>query len=49
MRMACKTLRGEVDQEVVAPIYETIRRVKAALDDKTTLIGFCGAPWTVAT
>jgi uroporphyrinogen decarboxylase len=26
-----------------------VRRVKSALDDKTTLIGFCGAPWTVAT
>ncbi len=35
--------------EIFAPIYETVRRVKSALDDKTTLIGFCGAPWTVAT
>lgn len=30
------------------PVYETVRRVKAALPQKTTLIGFCGAPWTVA-
>ena len=42
-------LRETVDQNVLAPVYETVRRVKAALDDRTALIGFCGAPWTVAT
>jgi uroporphyrinogen decarboxylase len=31
------------------PIYETVRRVKAALDPGKTLIGFAGSPWTVAT
>ncbi|MEO8546884.1 MAG: uroporphyrinogen decarboxylase [Sphingomicrobium sp.] len=31
------------------PIYETVARVKAALDPAVTLIGFAGAPWTVAT
>ena len=31
------------------PIYDTVRKVKAALDPSTTLIGFAGAPWTVAT
>lgn len=31
------------------PIYETVRAVKARLDPATTLIGFAGAPWTVAT
>jgi uroporphyrinogen decarboxylase len=31
------------------PIYETVARVKARLDPATTLIGFAGAPWTVAT
>jgi uroporphyrinogen decarboxylase len=31
------------------PIYDTVRKVKAALDQSTTLIGFAGAPWTVAT
>jgi uroporphyrinogen decarboxylase len=31
------------------PIYETVRTVKAALPPATTLIGFCGSPWTVAT
>jgi uroporphyrinogen decarboxylase len=34
----------------LAPIYETVRRVKASLTGSlTTLIGFCGSPWTVAT
>ena len=42
-------LRETVDANVLAPIYETVRRVKSELDDKTALIGFCGAPWTVAT
>jgi len=31
------------------PVYETIRLVKAALPAETTLIGFAGAPWTLAT
>jgi uroporphyrinogen decarboxylase len=38
----------EVDQSVLAPIYETVRLVKAKLDADTALLGFCGAPWTVA-
>ncbi len=35
--------------ERFAPIYETVRRVRAALSPETTLIGFAGSPWTVAT
>jgi len=31
------------------PIYETVRKVKAALPADKTLIGFAGSPWTVAT
>ena len=31
------------------PIYETVRKVKAALVPGKTLIGFAGSPWTVAT
>jgi uroporphyrinogen decarboxylase len=45
---ALKRLAGEVDQNVLAPIYETVRLVKAKLDRGTALLGFCGAPWTVA-
>ena len=31
------------------PVYETVRRLRVELPGKTTLLGFCGAPWTVAT
>jgi uroporphyrinogen decarboxylase len=31
------------------PVFEAVRRVAEALDPRTTLIGFAGAPWTVAT
>lgn len=32
----------------LAPVYETVERIRENLDDEKTLIGFCGAPWTVA-
>ncbi len=31
------------------PVYEALRRVRSELSDETTLIGFAGAPWTIAT
>ncbi|SIO66705.1 uroporphyrinogen decarboxylase [Bradyrhizobium erythrophlei] len=31
------------------PVFEALRRVRRELDPKIALIGFCGAPWTVAT
>lgn len=34
--------------EAIAPILETVRRVRMGLDDRTALIGFAGAPFTVA-
>ena len=46
---ALKGLSEKADENVFAPVYQTVSTVKAALDSKTTLIGFCGAPWTVAT
>ena len=39
---------GEV-HETLAPIYETVRILMRELPRETTLIGFAGAPWTVAT
>jgi uroporphyrinogen decarboxylase len=33
----------------LAPVFETVRRLRSALPEETTLLGFCGAPWTVAT
>lgn len=35
--------------ETLAPVYETVRLVRQALPSEITLIGFAGAPWTVAT
>ncbi|MEZ6029225.1 MAG: uroporphyrinogen decarboxylase [Hyphomonadaceae bacterium] len=31
----------------LSPVGETVERVRAALDNSTTLIGFAGSPWTV--
>ena len=36
-------------EAALAPVYETIELVVAALPKAVPLIGFCGAPWTVAT
>ncbi len=33
----------------LAPVYETVRGVRDSLSPETAFIGFCGAPWTVAT
>ena len=33
----------------LAPVYETVARIASRLPAETTLIGFAGAPWTVAT
>ena len=33
----------------LAPVLETVKRLRAALPAHKTLIGFCGSPWTVAT
>ncbi len=35
--------------ESLAPIYETVRQLTQTLPDEVALIGFAGAPWTVAT
>jgi len=33
----------------LSPVYETVRELRRRLPAETTLLGFCGAPWTVAT
>lgn len=33
----------------LSPVLETLDRLSTQLPDETTLLGFCGAPWTVAT
>jgi uroporphyrinogen decarboxylase len=46
---ALMAMLPQADEKILSPVYETVRRVKAQLSAGTTLIGFCGAPWTVAT
>jgi uroporphyrinogen decarboxylase len=56
-RLSTVTSRAEFDRllpaeavhATLAPIYETVRRVASALPPEVALIGFAGAPWTVAT
>jgi uroporphyrinogen decarboxylase len=48
-RRAFERIAGALDHDVLAPIYETIRIVKRELAPGVALLGFCGAPWTVAT
>jgi uroporphyrinogen decarboxylase len=53
-RLAPKMVEASLDDlqpalERLLPVYETVRRVKAALAPQTTFLGFAGSPWTVAT
>ncbi|MEM8850273.1 MAG: uroporphyrinogen decarboxylase [Pseudomonadota bacterium] len=43
-------IKGKDDiHDHLAPVYQTVRNLAATLPDEVTLIGFAGAPWTVAT
>lgn len=46
---AIRAMKKEINHGALAPVYETIRRVKEELPPEVTFLGFCGAPWTVAT
>ncbi|HYC03417.1 MAG TPA: uroporphyrinogen decarboxylase [Azospirillaceae bacterium] len=41
-------LKPEHLHERAAAVYEAVRLIRAGLPSETTLIGFCGSPWTVA-
>jgi uroporphyrinogen decarboxylase len=42
-------LEPEKAEARLTPVYETLERVVAGLPRAVPVIGFCGAPWTVAT
>jgi uroporphyrinogen decarboxylase len=39
----------EAAPAILDPIYATVRKTRAALGPETTMLGFAGSPWTVAT
>ena len=41
-------LADELPLEQLEPVFETLDRLSRSLPKETTLLGFCGAPWTVA-
>jgi uroporphyrinogen decarboxylase len=43
------TLSASADFSKLEPVYQALRLVRGELDPQIALIGFCGAPWTVAT
>jgi uroporphyrinogen decarboxylase len=48
-RQGLGRLRSRLDQDVVGRVYEIVRRVRSSLGAQVAVIGFAGAPWTVAT
>ena len=47
--VAARSGEAGLVQDELAAVMQTVTAVRAALPAKTALIGFCGAPWTVAT
>ncbi|APG61755.1 uroporphyrinogen decarboxylase [Sphingorhabdus lutea] len=53
-RLAPQLKNGGFDKlipnpDILNPVYDTIKKTKAALPDHVTMLGFAGSPWTVAT
>jgi uroporphyrinogen decarboxylase len=47
--VALGRLKQQIDHAQLEPVYEAIGRVKEMLPPAMALLGFCGAPWTLAT
>jgi uroporphyrinogen decarboxylase len=41
-------LAAELPLERLSPVFETLDRLRSTVPSETALLGFCGAPWTVA-
>ena len=48
-RVALARLATKLDIVKLEPVYDAIREVRRRLAPQKALIGFCGAPWTLAT
>ena len=46
---ALQGLNAELDASKIDRVFEAVTRIRADLPKETALLGFCGAPWTVAT
>jgi hypothetical protein len=46
---ALQRLWPAIDHAILEPVYETIARVRQDLQLAVAFLGFCGAPWTLAT
>ncbi len=46
---AIARMAAQADDAKLAPVYAALAQVRRDLDPAIALIGFCGAPWTVAT
>jgi uroporphyrinogen decarboxylase len=42
-------LQSDLDMTKLQPVFDTVSELKVKLPREVTLVGFCGAPWTVAT
>src|ERR1700683_5477820 len=41
-------LHDEIDLDRLSPVFEAIQQIKPSVPHNIPLLGFCGAPWTVA-
>ncbi|HEY7458864.1 MAG TPA: uroporphyrinogen decarboxylase [Xanthobacteraceae bacterium] len=47
--MTFAKMRSELDEAIAEKVYEAVSRVRWSLPREVALIGFVGAPWTIAT